>query len=249
MDIILNHNLGKDYLEKADIIKITNPNQITINKPHLFLVPADSHIDAKWRSLPNTTLGLTSVRQVRQAKELDIPFYFSYPLSTPDQVRAAYYLGAKRVKITGPAFFYIKQLREAYPDLIIQTAANIAYEDGLPRPNGLTGSWINPKDIELYEPYLDAIEFDGVEQAQEETLFRIYTEPERWGTDLNLIIKNLDYEDPIPARYLTPDFTHRRLKCGQLCAIHGLEDNHTACNFCAVAAKLATVLKDKPLPV
>jgi hypothetical protein len=108
---------------------------------------------------------------------------------------------------------------------------NVAYNDGLPRENGVSGTWIRPEDLVLYENYIDVIEFEKCDREQEQTLFRIYMEDKKWDVIIKLLIANLDYEGT--GRMIPKEFGEKRLNCRQACEQGG------ACTICWRTLKLA----------
>ena len=58
----------------------------------------------------------------------------------------------------------------------IRAIPNIAYDDGLPREDGVCGKWIRPEDIDTYAQYVAAIEFKDCDIKKEQALYRVYAE-------------------------------------------------------------------------
>ena len=241
------YTLSNSYLERADEIKIARSRlgdlpTIAEKYPNASILidnPMDEPLD--WEQLriysklvrKGLYLIVASQKTAKEAKEHNIPFYFGYALKTPYEINAAITLGVSYIKLAAPAFFYLKDLPKEVP---YRVAANIAYSDGFERENGINGAWILPRDLSLYEPYIAAIEFDGVNRTQEETLFRIYSGETDYTTDISLLIKNMDKS--VPVRYLTPEISERRLNCHQKCA-------YGKCKFCYNAFSLASILAEK----
>ena len=44
---------------------------------------------------------------------------------------------------------------------------NVAYYAFIPREDGVCGSWIRPEDLNLYEPFIDVIEFEDCDVKKE----------------------------------------------------------------------------------
>lgn len=243
----MHYTLSNSYLEKADEIKISMRKidevpSIAEKYPNAAILidnPKDEPID--WEQFriysklvkKGLYLIVPNFKSAKEAKAHNANFYFGYALKTPYEVNAAIALGVSYIKLAAPAFFYLKDLPKEVP---YRVAANIAYSDGFERENGINGSWILPRDLEYYEPYIAAIEFDGVNTTQEETLFRIYSGETNYTTDISLLIKNMDKS--VPVRYLTPEISKRRLNCHQKCA-------YEKCKFCYNAFSLASILAEK----
>jgi hypothetical protein len=49
----------------------------------------------------------------------------------------------------------------------LRVVPNISYYAFIPRDNGVCGSWIRPEDLELYEPYIETIEFEDCDIKKE----------------------------------------------------------------------------------
>jgi hypothetical protein len=107
----------------------------------------------------------------------------------------------------------------------IRAVPNIAHDGYLPRADGICGQWIRPEDIDMYEEYVDAVEFGGVELSKERALYRIYHDEKNWPGDINMIITNFNHAG---VNRLLPQgvLAERRMICGQRCQSGG------ACRLC-----------------
>ena len=119
----------------------------------------------------------------------------------------------------------------------IRLVANIAYDAYIPREDGICGQWIRPEDVKYYEPYVNALEFNGVDLAAERTLLHVYKDNQNWPGNLNLLLKNLNYN--IDNRALPDEIGPIRIRCGQRCMRNG------ACHYCHSAFKFADALRKK----
>ena len=106
--------------------------------------------------------------------------------------------------------------------------------------NGLKKFFIRPEDVELYEPYVDVMEFAGNEK-QIATYYKIYAKEHKWFGDLNEIIIDLNYH--IDNRGIVSTFGEQRLKCGKKC----LKGQH--CQICERIAHLSQTLREHDLIV
>ena len=249
MKICVHYTLSNSYLEKADEIKISlrridEVPSIAEKYPNAAILidnPKDEPID--WEQFriysklvkKGLYLIVPNFKSAKEAKAHNAKFYFGYSLKTPYEVNAAIALGVSYIKLAAPAFFYLQDLPKEVP---YRVAANVAYSDGFERENGIDGSWILPRDLPLYEPYLSTIEFDGVNTTQEETLFRIYSGETNYTSDFSLLIKNGNIDKLVPVRLIDPEISKRRLGCQQKCAIG-------KCKYCFNAFTLASILAEK----
>jgi hypothetical protein len=126
-------------------------------------------------------------------------------------------LGVKWAFIDAPLFFQMDKVQQI--GLPVRVTANISMREALPYADGVPGPWIRPEDVELYEPYVDTIEFSRVNLEQERALYRIYAEQKAWSGDLGMIIQDINYLGV--NRMIHSDITKTRLNCGQKCQENG----------------------------
>lgn len=169
-------------------------------------------------------------------KELNIPFYWGFKIQTYYQLQSLKNLGVCYVKLDAPLFFDLPTVKRM--GIPVRAIPNVAYDDGLPRENGVLGTWIRPEDIDAYDKYVDVIEFNLVEPKQEQALYRIYMEDKSWPTELGLLIKDLNHIGL--NRLIRSDISQRRISCGQRC------QSGTSCRICYRMLDIANpaVLKD-----
>ena len=114
-------------------------------------------------------IGLTLPEEVIEARQRGLKYYYLAEARTFAELRDFLRLGVCAIKITAPLFFQMDKVKQIC-DVPIRAVANIANLDAVfTRPDGVTGTWIRPEDVELYEPYIDIIEFVG-KQSQEQAL-------------------------------------------------------------------------------
>lgn len=246
MKFCLNSKLAAQYLKTADEIKIDWNNRKSIpdlyheypSKPYILHHSIYEELDPeeikKYKELTenNLILCVDSLNEAGIAKQLNIPFYFTLGVDTWSQLRAINDLRAKAIYLDAPLFFDMDRVKKFAPaNLQIRCIVNICYRDGLPRTDGVTGVWIRPEDLSLYDNYIDVIEFNSDKIRKEEALYRIYAEQHAWPGPLKNIIDNLQY--PGENRMLTSDLTKMRMNCGQRCQ----ENNQ--CHFCYRSLELA----------
>jgi len=241
-----------EYIQKCDEIKVLwNDRNIifdlvekypgkTINLCKYMIHEGDidwSEIETYKRLTQNNFLfGVSLISDIRECINHEINFYYLKTLTTFEEVRALQDIGASTVIIGGPIFFQMDKLEKI--DIKKRVVANCAITDELPRKDGVVGTWIRPEDIDLYEQYVDIIEFQRVNQDQERALIRIYVDQHNWPGDLGMIINDLNYLGV--NRMIPPTLAERRLTCGQRCQ----ESNR--CHLCWRMLDLADpdLLKD-----
>ena len=155
-------------------------------------------------------------------KEAGIPFFWGYTITTFWELEALIAAGASQVRIGAPLFFQCDKLKNF--DITKRICANVAHEGYLPYVDGITGSWLRPEDVEVYEDTFDIIEFADCKEHKEEALYRIYAEQKHWPGPVNMIITNIDTE--AYNRMIPSEFAAARRTCGQRCKSGG------ACRIC-----------------
>jgi hypothetical protein len=99
----------------------------------------------------------------------------------------------------------------------------------------LVGFYIRPEDVEVYEGFIDVLEFEGLEH--QDTFFSIYAEHKSFIGNLNQCIYN--FQKPIDNKGLITLFGERRRDCGRQCLSGG------RCNRCYTLADLAKPMGER----
>ena len=68
------------------------------------------------------------------------------------------------------------------------------------------------EDIEIYEKWVDVIEFLSDDLSKEATLFHVYKDQKTWPGNLNLLLTNLNYN--IDNRAIPVEIGKIRANCG-----------------------------------
>lgn len=174
---------------------------------------------------------------IRPLEENNIKYFWAYPVSTPYEMQSLKnFTSVCYVYVTGPLFFQMDLL--ARFNIPVRAIPNVAHFNYMPQTNGVNGTWIRPEDLESYEPIVQAVEFEGVNLAQERALYRIYAEQRHWPGQLSMIITNLGTD--CTNRMLPPEMAEKRKTCRQQCAAFG------ACTACYRYFSLADPDKLKP---
>ncbi len=207
-------NLIPDYIEKYPDKQIILQcyNEENIPKEDLDWV---SFVDFETLADGNFCLAISDIEIATMCNQLDMDFYFAYPIQSYEELYNVLNLNAKYVRLGASLFFDLDNVKKLYPSIKIRIIPNVAYDDLYPRENGVTGTWIRPEDLMLYNSYVDTLEFADANREKEQALIRIYWEQRSWPGSLNTLITNLNYP---AANYLIPsDFTEKRLNCRQRC--------------------------------
>ena len=166
----------------------------------------------------------------------DIPFYFLKPVQNWEDFR--FYiteLGVSDIDLSGALAFELpkvkRYLEKVKANTIIRITPNIIHSqtDNCPP---LQHFFIRPDDIDQYEPYVDVIEFEGLEH--QDTFYNIYAKEKMFIGKLNQVIYNFPLA--IDNMGLIPQFGERRISCGRECLSGG------RCNRCSTLANISEVM-------
>lgn len=241
MKYCLNSNQTSEYLKKADEIKLRYEDRHELidfvekypDKTIILTMSGFKGVIAwddikRYNTICNgnfiIALDFLYPQVIQECKENNIKFYHNYPITTFWELQLLKNIGVAYAFIDSPLTHQI--VDAANIGVPLRMAPNIARYAYIPADNGVIGSWIRPEDLELYEPYLTAIEFEDCDTInKEQALFRIYKEQKGWSGDLGMIITNLNY--PGVNRMLPSTLTKRRMNCGQRCA-----NGKSVCQLC-----------------
>ena len=166
--------------------------------------------------------GFSESADLDEARKRNFRHYCPVPVRTYAELEDYKRAGVCRVYLSAPLFFEMDKVKQF--GIPVCAVANVANADALfSRPDGVTGTWIRPEDVDAYEPYIEVLEFMG-DRKQEQALFRVYTDRKCWQGELGLLIQDLNY--PCTNRMIPPDLAEKRLNCGQRCKAMG------ACRLC-----------------
>ena len=185
----------------------------------------------------------------KDAQEYSFPYYWAYPVSTYFELRGLIDLGVSQVFLDAPLTHDLINIKSTIPEnIILRACPNKAYNDYMPRANGIKGFYIRPEDISVYNNYISILEFDYSELSQELTLCKIYKKGV-WNGNLNLLINRLNYDIDNRGFELVPGFleeeeevneklfAERRISCQQKC-----QRVPQSCNFCNIIFRFITTL-------
>ena len=257
MKCCLNGSQSKEYLQKADQIKISYKNRKdiidlieTCGQADIIVDISNEIEDVDWGYLENMDKAHYGKNEHRvivalgklgklnaEASVHNLRWYYRYPISTFMEADSLYELGAYSIILAPPLTHMLDDVKYLhFPE--VRMIANIAYHAYIPRQNGIIGGYMRPEDVEAYEEYVDVIEFEDCDKKKEQALYRIYMEDHAWPGDLQTIITNLNY--PGVNRMIPSNFAVKRMNCGQGCL------STAACHICKRYLDLANpeLLKD-----
>ncbi len=248
MKVCLNCRCSKQYLKKADEIKVEYRDRRALldivddypDKTIIFQIPyfvEDKENDINWDNLQlanqllrgNFIICCFSTEIAKICNVYNIKFYFGFPLQSYYQLRAAKNLGACYARLGEGLFFDMETVKLI--GVPIRAVPNVAFIDGFPRPDGVCGTWIRPEDLDTYKKYVDTIEFEDCKPTKEQALYRIYMEQKNWPGELEMIITNFNHLGL--NRLILPEVAEKRLTCKQRCQSRG------TCRICYRAMDLA----------
>lgn len=234
MKFCLSSRQQAEYLHKADEIKFYYRDRKAI--PDFFekyptatiiLVHSNHDDEINWNEISNYNIlsqekfiiCVDTIDDCIAAKAQNIPFYHNAGVKTAYELRALKELGVCYALIDAPLFFNMDLVKSI--DVPVRAVPNLALKDGLPRDNGIVGTWIRPEDLGIYEDYIAAIEFEDFTEDREKyyqkerAMFRIYAEQKHWPGNLNMLVTGLNFS--ALNRVINPVLSERRMTCRQKC--------------------------------
>lgn len=164
----------------------------------------------------------------------EIPFYFQEPVQ--DWETFYWYtkdLKVSDVNICGALGFELPKVKRFLEknglETIIRATPNVmtSITENCPP---LQTFFIRPNDIDLYDEYIDVIEFYGIEH--QDTFYNIYAKEKQFIGKLNQVI--YDFPLAIDNLGLTTLFGQRRISCGRECLSGG------RCRRCMTMEEMST---------
>ena len=259
MKYCLNYN--KDTEKSNSIQKVDEWTILYNNKDNTLLDFLDLHIDKrinlyindeninfqflkelcdKYSNLYIKFNGNYYFDKVRE-NELNFKFFFDTQISDWDILIGILKLEVTDVYIVESLAFEIDKVAETVHqyNTQIRVYPNIAQSKWYDI-DALKKFFIRPEDINVYEKYIDVIEFYDVDKKID-IYYDIYNEKKKWFGQLNEII--LDFNSEIDNKYIIPRFAEARIKCGKNCFKGG------SCRRCEIIEQLSNTLKESKLIV
>ena len=244
MKVCLNAQQDKEYLEKANELKVIWEKRDII--PEIFEQYPDKEVVLECLETKLTEEEYEELKlyndlsrgkfkiccgNFKLFQDTDIPFYIGFPATDFYTLKGMAAVGVCAVRVDGPLIFDLASVRKSV-SVEIRVTPNVAYADGYPRENGIAGGWIRPEDLDNYTDLIDVIEFEDVNKHKEQALYRIYIEEKEWDGDLKDLITNLNY--PGANRMIDPKISMTRKDCKQSCMRGGI------CRLCKTMLDLAS---------
>lgn len=168
------------------------------------------------------------------AKAKDYKVFWAFPASTYWELQGLLDLDVDQVILDAPLYFDLPNVKRICADKAeIRLVVNKCINGYMRRKDGICGTYVRPEDVEIYEPFVQHMEFDTDSLQKEHTLYHVYAENKYWPGNLNLLLTYLNAEvdnrgfEVIPNDDNDPKaFAHRRLTCKQKCQENG------RCNYC-----------------
>ncbi len=179
---------------------------------------------------------INSFLNVNECQKHNLNFFWGKPVNNFYQLNALKNLGVSQIYIDAPLFFQMDELKKV--GIPLRLTPNICYRPKtIPHRDGLHGTWVRPEKLDLYEPYVDVVEFYFETPQQELALFRIYKEDKKWPGDMNLLYYgfNLHMDNEIVYEGLD----EMRLNCGQKC-----ETPRCSCHMCDKVLRFERIGRD-----
>lgn len=206
----------RDYPSK--IIILDEPDNIPIEELEELEKMANGRlILALWR------LDLVSTCRKKGYK-----FFLMEPVTTFEQLKAYADIGVEYVYLAPPLTHQLDKVAKF--DVKVRAIPFMANQRNYFVEDGVRGQWIRPENVPDYEPYISTLEFYTPDLARDKARFRIYQKQE-WMGELGLLVPDLNHSG---SNYLiSPEYTAKRMFCGQRCMIDD------SCHKCYLMLDLA----------
>lgn len=146
---------------------------------------------------------------IEKAKQLNIDYYFDTIATNWTSLNRIKDLEPYSIYVGEDLCFELPAVRQVCGEnILIRVIPNIPADDE-------RSFYIRPEDIDIYEPYIDILEFAFPYERpdMQDTLFNIYFGSKEWISNLNIIIPNIDAANP----FIPTNFGELRLMCHYAC--------------------------------
>ena len=186
---------------------------------------------------------INKIKEVRDnedyLKELAFPWFVSCPITNWDELYYISQLGASDAYICEALAFELPDVSYYCHkhNLLVRVYPNVAQSCVKP---DILSFFIRPEDIDLYEPYIDILEFYGPVEKQD-ILLHVYRDSKSWPYDLSILILGLTN---LANLKINPRFGYARLGCGKECL------KGSNCRLCHHLAKVAAMAQStRPISI
>ena len=217
--------ITEDWECKAEIVIYLSNNEL-INWDEINI----------YQNLLNIVIATENTKEIQMIKEKGYKVFWSYPVSTYQELRSVLELNVDQVLLDGPLYFDLPKVKNICGEKVeLRAVVNKCFNNNLPQKNGICGTYIRPEDIEEYSRFISHFEFDSEYSIKKEhALYNIYVKDKTWPGNLNLLLTNLKTDvdnrgfDVLPLEDTDDNkiFAHRRMSCRQEC--QGVSN----CKFC-----------------
>lgn len=221
--------ITEDWTCEADVI-------IYISKAEQDIVDWD--MLKSYKEILSLIIAIEDTFYASVVKENGFKWFWSYPASSFWELRGLLDIGASQILIDAPIFFELPTVFDICKGKAeLRVVANQCYNEYMPRnpKNGVYGVYIRPEDIDIYENFIDHIEFKTDGLKQERAYVRIYKQQQEWPGNLNILLPKLGVN--VDNRGFDNDFAKRRLNCRQRCQSTG------RCNYCQIQVNLINTIQ------
>ena len=172
--------------------------------------------------------------------DVNVPYFFVEPCSTADELTGQIRAKVSDVYVMNELGFYLSDIAPVCKDknVKIRVIPNFAQSSSDLAGDSFTKFFIRPDDLDLYEDYIDVIEFYTPEDRLDiqNVLHDVYREG-KWLGNLGQIIFGLDN---INNSAIMPLFGETRLKCKKRCAFQ-------KCDICKTIKSISQELDKKDI--
>lgn len=176
-----------------------------------------------------------------RVQEYNIPFFFTNPVSTIDQLHGLLKYKPTDMYICEQLGFSLDKISAILHDnnIKVRVFPNIC-QSSFPETPSIKTFFIRPDDISIYSTFVDVFELIS-DEARQRALFKIYKQ-EQWFGPIKEIIPS--FKDDLDNKYLLNSFGAIRSKCGKRCMY-----KQGSCAICDRFIGAADVLKESKIVV
>lgn len=229
MKYCLSSRQSAEYLKKADEIKVKYRDRDIIydfsqkypTATIILEMPFDN-TGVNWAEIEKFNcvtenrliLCLANLHDIPRCQQLNVKYYYGFPVGSFYELNGLKKMGVCYFKLAPPAFFKMEKVKKL--GIPVRVIPNLAYDAYIAQENGIYGQWIRPEDLDLYDPYVETVEFEDCDLDKERALYRIYKEDKAWPGEIGMLITNFNY--PGLNRLIPPiELAQTRLNCGHRC--------------------------------
>jgi len=186
-------------------------------------------------------LDFNNKEHLLRAKTYNIPYFFSNPVTTIDQLYGFLKHNPTDMYICEELGFSLDKISNILHNhnIKIRVFPNICQSSFSETPSMKT-FFIRPEDISIYKTFVDVFELIADEERQQ-ILFKIYKQ-EKWFGKIKEIIPT--FKEDLDSKYLLNTFGMIRSKCGKRCLY-----KPQSCNICDRFSDFADTLKENKIVI